>query len=179
MGSGSSAPKITRIRGRTARQAPGATTSPLLAGLWRPCPALGPQLARGWREGCPCQRRGPPAEGARELVWAHGPGPLSPIQDPEPPRESRHVCVSPSGLAAQPPGRRGRRPAPPSPCALCPPSSQFLCVSASVLLAPYPSVRVPPSLSLSPSLPSSSWPPPGPLLPLSLILPQGIFLTQE
>ena len=152
MGSGSSAPKITRIRGRTARQAPGAATSPLLAGLRRPwsspCPALGPQLARGWREGCPRQRRGPPAEGAGELVRAHGPGPLSPIQDPEPPRESGHVCVSPSGPAAQPPGRRGRRPAPPSPSALCHPASQFLCVSASVLLAPCPSVRVPPSLSL-------------------------------
>ena len=135
MGSGSSAPKITRIRGRTARQAPGAATSPLLAGLRRPwsspCPALGPQLARGWREGCPRQRRGPPAEGAGELVRAHGPGPLSPIQDPEPPRESGHVCVSPSGPAAQPPGRRGRRPAPPSPSALCHPASQFLCPAQS------------------------------------------------
>lgn len=182
MGSDSSAPKITRIRGRTAGQAPGTATSPLLAGLRRPwcspCPATGPQLAGGWREGCPRQRRGPQAEGAGRSVRAHGPGPRPSIQDPKPPCESGHVCISASGTAAQPPGRRGRRPGPPSPSALCRPSSQFLglCVSpfGSVSVCPCPSLPLPLSFS-SFLLLATSRPPPS-SLSLSLLRCISLYL---
>ena len=72
MGSGSSAPKITRIRGRTARQAPRAATMPLLAGFrfrrpWStPCPALCPQVARRLEGGMPTPGTGAPGRGG----WA-------------------------------------------------------------------------------------------------------------